>query len=129
MAAKLGLDFSEFEALKERLTQIPSKSEEALNRVIHTEGVKIIEDKITNRLPVSKVRKKHAKGSKPFKATPSNLAIEIKPKPKFRYLVFPNLGLGNKNKTAYEFMEQGLQDATKPILEKLNKEVDNIINE
>ncbi|PNP90666.1 hypothetical protein BMT55_11620 [Listeria newyorkensis] len=116
------------------MEQIPNRSETAMNQVIHREGAALIQESILKRLPISKThgrnrQKKHAKTSQPFQVVASHLAVEIKPKARFRYLVFPNKGLGNKNKNPQEFMEYGVADATPAIVEKLNQAIDRIINE
>ncbi|EUJ22987.1 Gp9 protein [Listeria grandensis FSL F6-0971] len=134
MAVRFGIDFADFEQLQKKIEQIPQQSENALNQVIHREGATLIQENILQRLPISKVngrnrRKKHAKTSQPFQVVTSNLSVEIKPKARFRYLVFPNKGLGNKNKNPQEFMEVGVADATPKIVEKLNQAMDRIINE
>ncbi|MED2584574.1 hypothetical protein P4201_30205, partial [Bacillus thuringiensis] len=58
-----------------------------------------------------------------------NLTLTLKPKSKYRYLVFPDLGLGtSKKKAAKKFMERGVDKKVDYSIEELNKSLIEEIN-
>lgn len=113
-----------YEVNKEQLDEItkameliPERAEQAVNHVLQAKGGKEIMQSILHFMPESKLNKKHAKQSEPLKMVFPNLAVKIFEKPKFGYLVFPNLGIGKRNKTPQRFMEEGLKAKSQTVHE------------
>ncbi|HHB1898982.1 TPA: hypothetical protein ACOQ9V_003995 [Bacillus cereus] len=129
------VEFGDIEALERKMKQIPSKSEQTLNRVLHTDGVNLAVESIQPKIPVStwkgRVRnKKHAKDQKALTNSKLNLGFVIRPTPRFNYLKYPDLGIGNSKKnTPRKILERGLNTATPKISERLNTELDKVINQ
>ncbi|MBH0159115.1 hypothetical protein IHV10_22350 [Fictibacillus sp. 5RED26] len=133
---KWALDFKDIEILEEKMKQIPGRSEQAINDVLHGEGVNIVVREIQPQIPVStwknRVRKKkHARHvTNPQSSKKENLGFTIRPKPKFNYLKYPDLGIGkSKRNEPQHFMNKGLQKASPIIIEKLNDALDKTIKE
>ncbi|MGM9925168.1 MAG: hypothetical protein ACI35R_13065 [Bacillus sp. (in: firmicutes)] len=128
------VDFSAFEVLEDKLKQIPDKSERIVNRVLHNEGMKITMDEIQPYIPVShwegRVRqKRHARSSPALKGETINLGFTVRPKPKFNYLKYPDLGIGQSHRNEpLRFMERGLRRATPKIIDRLMDELMREIN-
>ncbi|MBP3967734.1 hypothetical protein KAF80_01565 [Bacillus sp. WL1] len=129
------VEFGDIEALERKMKQIPSKSEQTLNKVLHTDGVNLAVESIQPKIPVStwkgRVRnKKHAKDQRALTNSKLNLGFMIRPTPRFNYLKYPDLGIGNSKKnTPRKILERGLQTATPKISERLNTELDKVINQ
>lgn len=130
------VDFSGIEELVDNLKRIPEQSETLINVVIHNDGIQIAIDEIQPEIPVSqwknRVRKKkHARNEKnPQVSQKSNLSFTIKPKPKFNYLKYPDLGIGTSSKNPpKQFMKKGLDEASPKIIEKLNEEINKNIEQ
>ncbi|MBO0450755.1 HK97 gp10 family phage protein [Candidatus Enterococcus murrayae] len=114
-----------------KMEKYASESERIINNVLKQKGSDIAIKKIEPTVPVSEERlrngHKHAKFSNPFKATHENLRFTIRPKPKFGYLKYPELGIGHsKNNEPEEFMQRGLQISLDPITEALLKGFDEL---
>jgi hypothetical protein len=131
-----GIDFKDIEILEEKMRQIPGRSEKALNEVLHGEGINLAIREIQTEIPVSTWknrarRKKHARHvANPQTNKKENLGFTIRPKPKFNYLKYPDLGIGNsKRNNPQHFMKKGLQKASPVIIEKLNKALDKTIKD
>lgn len=64
------VEFGDIEALERKMKQIPSKSEQTLNRVLHTDGVNLAVESIQPKIPVStwkgRVRNKNMPKIKSF---------------------------------------------------------------
>lgn len=129
------VEFGDIEALERKMKKIPSKSEQTLNKVLHTDGVNLAVESIQPKIPVStwkgRVRnKKHAKDQRALTNSKLNLGFMIRPTPRFNYLKYPDLGIGNSKKnTPRKILERGLQTATPKISERLNTELDKVINQ
>ncbi|CAH2465100.1 hypothetical protein [Bacillus mycoides] len=134
-ASSWSVEFGDIEALENKLKQIPGKSEQALNKVLHSDGVNLAVESIQPKIPVStwkgRVRnKRHAKDQKALTNSKLNLGFTIRPTPRFNYLKYPDLGIGNSKKNApKKILERGLQTATPKISERLNTELDKVINQ
>ncbi|MBG9841778.1 MULTISPECIES: hypothetical protein [Bacillus cereus group] len=134
-ASSWSVEFDDIEALERKMKQIPGKSEQALNKVLHTDGVNLAIESIQPKIPVStwkgRVRnKKHAKDQKALTNSKLNLGFMIRPTPRFNYLKYPDLGIGNSKKnTPRKILERGLHTATPKISERLNTELDKVINQ
>lgn len=129
MAVKFELDYSEIEKLEKNIAKIPNLAEEAINQVLHIEGVRIVTENITSLMPVSNVHKNHAKDSKWQAHKTGNLEFTIAANKKHGYLVFPDRGLGSSNPKEQAFMQRGLDAATPIIIDKLHERIDKIIME
>lgn len=128
------LDFRGLRELEEKMKQIPGRSEVAINDVLHNKGIPITIEAIQPDIPVStwknRVRdKKHARDTKnPQAAEKQNLAFTIRPKPRFNYLKYPDLGIGqSQHNPPQHFMNKGLKKAAPKIIEELNKRIDEEI--
>lgn len=102
--------------LMQAMEKVPKRSEEIINKVLHSSGGKEVSMAIIGFMPRSDRTKKHAKDSKPLEQEDINLGFRIfakggaaKNKGSFGYLVFPNEGRGPSNPVAQEFFEQGLE--------------------
>lgn len=141
MSARFELNYEQIGELEQKLARLPGKVEEAINDVLHTDGIEIATEEITKLLPVSRARnrireKQHAKTSKWSKNEKENLGFTIKSKGgaankkgSFGYLAFPNEGRGAHNPVEQRFMERGLEKATPRIMERLNGKIDQILEE
>lgn len=132
MSVRFEIDAEEIENLGEKMKMIPDETEQVINDYLHQEAIDEVKRNIIFRMPISKVAKKkpHAKLSKSLNDTRFNLGFEIKPYPRFRYLVFPDQALGtSRNNAPQEFMEKGLEQSTVNIIRRLNEKIDNKIKE
>ncbi|TLS37739.1 hypothetical protein [Pseudalkalibacillus caeni] len=134
MSARFEIDYEDVKQLQEKFAKIPGKVEEHINTILHNFGVKTVQDTIITRIPVSKkkgkVEKKHAKNSRPLRSITFNLGFETKPKKPYRYLVFPDKGLGTSvHNSPDEFMIEGMNSSTPRIMQEINKKVDQLIKE
>lgn len=130
------VDFSDFNNLVEKLKRVEGGSEKIINKVVHNDGIKNTTEEIQKNIPVStwenQVRsKKHVKNVKnPQTSKKVNLGFTLKPKPKYDYLKYPDLGIGtSKNNDAQRFMKKGLDNSTPKTLRKLDQEVDQYLNQ
>ncbi|MCQ6531160.1 hypothetical protein [Bacillus mycoides] len=132
-ASSWSVEFGDIETLENKLKQIPGKSEQALNKVLHRDGVNLAVESIQPKIPVStwkgRVRnKRHAKDQKALTNSKLNLGFTIRPTPRLNYLKYPDLGIGNSKKnTPQKILERGLQTATPKISERLHAELDRVI--
>lgn len=134
VASKWEIDFKDLEVLEKKLALIPEKSAKTINDVIHGKGIELTEMSVRNHIPVSSwdggIRsKQHARNVNfPTIATKQNLGFVIRPKPKFRYLVFPDLAVGqSRNNVPVEFMAGGLETASPHIVGNMNRALDEVI--
>ncbi|WP_180235261.1 hypothetical protein, partial [Bacillus cereus] len=90
----------------------------------------LIERSILGLMSITNRKKKHAKMFKSLSTNNKiNLTIILKPKPKFQYLVFPDLGVGTSIKNAPQrFMERGVERETNQSIEECNKALLEEIN-
>lgn len=116
---KFKIDISKQEKLVQSLEQMPTKSEKIINETLESYGKNKLIDSIKELIPISKRDKKHARESNPFKTEMINLGIDIKFKKDFRYLIFPDLGIGKHNLVSQNFTSKGMDNAHDDILNKL----------
>jgi len=133
---KYEIDYTSVTDLQEKLSQIPGKGEEIINRVMYLDGISILTDDITRFIPTSNKKKKHAADANWSKSTKFNLGFEIisrggaaNNKNSFGYLIFPDEGRGSKNPKAHDFTGKGLEQSTPKIMEILNAEINKKILE
>lgn len=141
MGVKFEADFEEIARLEEKMARLPNKMEEAMNKVLHNHGIKMVKREITHVLPRSKGRKRksshvHARDTTWSVGQKHNLSFTVKSKGgsadrvgSFGYLVFPNEGRGRSNPREQRFMEKGLQVAVPKILEQMHKHIDKVLEE
>lgn len=130
------IDFGNVDELIEKFKRVEGGAEGIINNVIHNDGIQMAIEHIQPDIPVShwknKVRnKKHARNvQNPQSSKKNNLAFTIRPKPKYNYLKYPDLGIGTSKKNQPQhFMRKGLEKASPKIIEKLNDRIDQHINQ
>ncbi|WP_130806518.1 hypothetical protein [Senegalia massiliensis] len=130
------IDKKDLEMLEEKISKLGDNAESETNSIIHDFGFRTLEDKVTDKLPVSSRNKRHAKYSEPFKADKYNLGFDFKTKGgsankknSYGYLVFPNEGRGPRNKIAREFTNKGTSVAKPIIMKELLERITNKIQE
>ncbi|MFV1455182.1 hypothetical protein EXW59_11650 [Bacillus mycoides] len=130
MCAKFSVDYSQVDKLEQNAQRLPNKAEKILNDVLKVKVSPRLEKSIMGLIPASKKKKKHAKMFKALSVNnKENLAVIFKPKPKFKYLVFPDLGVGTSIKNAPQhFMEYGVEKEINQSIEDLNKALIEEIN-
>ncbi|MEW4235994.1 hypothetical protein Q0N71_14565 [Bacillus thuringiensis] len=130
MCAKFNVDYAQMEWLEQNIKKLPNRAEKILNDVLKVKVSPLLERSILGLMPVSSRKKKHAKMFKSLSANNTeNLTVTLKPKPKFQYLVFPDLGLGTSIKNAPQrFMERGVERETNKSIEECNKALLEEIN-
>ena len=116
-----------------KMEKYSSESERVINQVLRNRGSDIAVKKIEELIPVSEeqLRKghKHAKFSSPLQVEHINLGFIVRPKKKFDYLKYPDLGIGHsKNNQPEEFMKRGLQIALDPITDELLRGFEELNN-
>jgi hypothetical protein len=134
MTVQFKFDYKELDGLLKKVKRLPDNVEKTINGVLHTFGVRKVVQYITQDMPMSKGQKRHAKLSDWSKSEEGNLEFTIKAaggaanKPgSFGYIVFPNEGRGPYNPLEQRFMESGLYKATNPVMEELNRTVEERI--
>lgn len=130
------VEFNDVMALEEKIKMFPGRAEKAINKTLHTEGIEIATREMTNLIPVSKAKKKHAKEINWSRSEIGNLEFVVKSKGgaankkgSFGYLIFPDEGRGPSNPWAQHFSDRSLQKATPKILEKLHGALEELIEE
>lgn len=118
--------------LLKKIEQIPDKSESAINEALKSRSGKTALEQIDKGTPVSKgqLRRghKHARGADAYKVIYGNLSFKIRPKAKYEYLKYPDLGIGTSaKKSAQEFLNQGLNRSVPKIHQQLLDAVEKII--
>ena len=119
------------DALLIKMQNYSSQSEAVINQVLKESGGQLAVDKITNLIPISRedLRRghRHAKGSKPLNVQYFNLGFRVRPKKKFEYIKYPDLGIGTSQyNQPQDFMQHGLQMAVSPITEALIRGFDEL---
>lgn len=116
---KFELNDEQMSKLSEHMQSLSGRSEEVINRTLKQSGAKEMIQAIVGFIPLSKGKGPHAKNSNPIKVTMINLGFELKPKPKFKYLVFPDQGIGRRNQIAQRMFEKGAEQSNDKILNLL----------
>ncbi len=122
-----------YDKLLVKMEKYSSESERVINRVLRSHGSDIAVKKIEQLIPVSEeqLRKghKHAKFSRPLQVEHINLGFIVRPKKKFDYIKYPDLGIGHSQyNQPEEFMKRGLQIALDPITDELLKGFEELNN-
>lgn len=113
------------EKMAEGLKKTSSTLESKLNEYLHTKGGQHVIQGIIGFMPRSDRKKAHAKERSSLKSRNFNLGFEISPKAPYKYLVFPDQGIGKNNSVAQEFFQKGLGSRE----DKLFNDVIKIIDE
>lgn len=141
MSVKYTVDYKDIERLESKVKQLPGKTENIINDILHKQGIRKTVENITQFINISTRdgrprNKRHAKTSGWHASDLFNLGFSVKAKGgaankkgSFGYLVFPNEGRGPHNPFEQRFMERGLEVATPKILDVLNVELDKKIKE
>lgn len=116
---KFQLNDEQSKRLETAMQTIKDTSEKVVNEVLETKGTKIMIAQIVGLINIGALDNKHAKLSNPLKHTMGNLGFIITPKPRFSYLVFPDMGGTIRNRPAQKFFEKGAESANELILNEL----------
>ncbi|TWW13171.1 hypothetical protein LABALGNA3A7_09770 [Dellaglioa algida] len=128
---KINLDG--FDNLLSKLERIPNQSEDVINKTLQNQSGKTAFREIDHGTPISKkelsrTHKKHARGSDAYKIVYTNLGFLIRPKKKFEYIKYPNLGIGtSQHNSPRIFMENGLTRSLSKIQQQIMNAVDQIL--
>lgn len=133
---EIEVDFSDVEILEEKLSKLGDDAEPTVNEVLHGMGVDTVTRDVTDLLPVSSRKKKHAKHSRPFTHEPQNLGFIFKTrggaaknKTSFGYLVFPDEGRGPRNPVEQDFTGRGIDRAKPKIINELTEVITRKLQE
>lgn len=134
------VEFDDLTSLHDKIKQLPGIAENAINNVLHAQGIEIVTREMTNLLPKSEKKPHwessgpHAKESKWSKSETFNLGFAVKSKGgaanrtgSFGYLVFADEGRGPFNPWKQNFSERASQRASSKILDKLHGTLDQIL--
>lgn len=124
MANQWQLSLKGVDEIVQRVVQLPNQAESIINTALKAGSGDVAMKRIEGKTPISReqLRKghRHANGSAPYKVTYENLGFIIRPKKKFEYLKYPDLGIGtSKGNAPRQFLRNGLDDATPKIKEQL----------
>lgn len=130
---KFELKDKDVERIKQAITKLGDSSESAINKYLHNTGGEKIAKGITNYIPVSKRKKKHAKNSKWYKQNNYNLAVGVENstsgKNSFYYLYYVATGTGTSKKNGpNDFMKKGMDQEYNDIVNGLVNEIEQNIN-
>ncbi|HDR6244496.1 TPA: hypothetical protein QCU24_002217 [Bacillus cereus] len=130
MSANFSIDSSQFDSLQRNIERLPNVAETIINEDLKSKIAPVMKKSVLGLIPISNRKKAHAKLYKSIKDdTKENLTLTLKPKPKYRYLVFPDLGVGtSKKKMPQKFMERGVEQKVNYSIEELNKSLIEQIN-
>lgn len=131
------LDVDQLAQLEKKIGKLKEVGENIINESLRNFGVRTTIKDISQLIPKSsraiknpkKGTTKHAKGNNPLKNSTFNLGFYVNSKSEFNYLVFPNEGIGKRNKTEQRFIERGLEEATPKIIDELNNVLNKRIEE
>ena len=109
MGIRYDLGYDNSKKLEDALKKSATNLEPKLNEYLHIKGSKEVMKSVIDFTPISNRNKAHAKESGSLKTSTSNLSFEVTTKGKFRYLFFPDQGIGKHNLVAQQFFERGLK--------------------
>ena len=116
------------EKIVEGLKKTSSALESKLNEYLHTKGGQYAIQGIIGFMPKSDRKKAHAKERSSLKSRNFNLGFEISPKSPYKYLVFPDQGIGKNNPVAQELFQKGLGSKEDKIFNDVIKIIDENIS-
>ena len=126
MAASIRLETKGVEEIQKAMDAYGDGYGEVLKRVLYDDASLEISEGIAKLLPVSgRTFKGHSKGAKATGATGvfmrvlygDSLTLEVKTRPRFGYLYFPDTGTGYTQPMVQDFMGRGLEAATPKVVE------------
>lgn len=138
MSAKYLVDYKDIELLEERMSRLPNVMEGVVNKVLHSDGIRIATEEVTRLIPVATKpgRLPHARHVDWSKSEEDNLGFTVKSKGgaasnkySYGYLVFPDEGRGSSNPVAQEFLDSGLNNAVPKIITRVLVDVDKKLKE
>lgn len=137
-----GVEFVEIDRLQEKMLKIPHLSEVVINEKLQNKVEPETPKEMREIFPMSKRNPQmpitlesgkkavvgHAKSSESLKVTHENLGFTVRPKTNWRYLVFPDLGIGDANPLPLEFLRQGMERRVPVIAQDLESALEVAIN-
>lgn len=129
-ASDWDVDFSGFDVLLERCQKLPDRAEKIINETLRNESGPTAVKAIDSDTPVSKTGlrqgHRHAKGANEYQVSYNNLGFVVRPKKKFDYLKYPDLGIGTSiNNAPQNFLNTGLNKSVVKIVDQLVAALDN----
>ncbi len=125
MGIRYDLSYDNSKKLEEALKKSAINLEPKLNDYLHVRGSKEVMKSVIDFTPISNRNKVHAKESGSLKTNTSNLSFEVTTKGKFRYLYFPDQGIGKHNLVvAQQFFERGLKSKEDKIFKDIMKVIE-----
>lgn len=114
--------YEQTEKLIDAMREYGSGSGRVIDEVLHTEGGRLINDRIMQLLPESgrkwKGKKPAARKAKPFEQKNDSLEVTIRTKYAYHYLYFPDDGTNTKrHKGQQYFMYRGAEDKSAEIID------------
>lgn len=110
--------------LESKIKSLPVVAESVINDNLHNKGSNITINEIKRLIPVSSRKKTHAAYSDSLRVKKINLGFIIENTPKFWYLQFPELGIGNSYlNQPEEFMNRGINVAMPKIIDSLENDL------
>ncbi|HFK1427319.1 hypothetical protein SIL04_05080 [Bacillus cereus group sp. BfR-BA-00331] len=127
---KFTADYTQFETLERNIMKLPNAAEKIINADLKDKIAPVMKKSILGLVPVSDRKKQHAKSFQAIDSdTKKNLTLRLRPKQKYRYLVFPDLAVGTSHKkTPQDFMDRGVEKEINYSVEELNKSLIEEIN-
>ena len=128
------IDATEFERLQNAIKNFPGNAEGAINEVLHTEGIQLIQDAVRNLMPVSgrewKGKKAAAKGAKSLTDTKGNLFVWVRTPNNYHYLYFPDDGSNTRRHAGnQQFFLKGAEKEQEKIIDLcVNRLIDSFEN-
>lgn len=119
------VEFNSLDSLVDKMKQLPDQSEKIINRVLHEKSAQKAVLSIIQGMPISEVKKrltnkKHARLNQPMTINTMNLGFKVRPKKKYDYVKYPDLGIGTSIKNhPQEFMRKGMEKEVKVISDEL----------
>lgn len=118
MSATFKIDYEQMLKLEDKMAQYSGNVEEAVNRVIHDRGAKLIVMNIIGFMPRSKKNKPHAKDNpRSVFVENFNLGATFSEGGNFAYLIFPEAGLGKRNPVEQAFFLEGVEASHEVIMD------------
>lgn len=115
--ASFKINYEQMLKLEDKMAKYPGDVEEAVNRVIHERGSKLIVMNIIGFMPRSKGPGPHARDSaRSVFVEKVNLGATFSEGGNFSYLIFPEAGLGKRNPVEQAFFLEGVEKSHEVIM-------------
>ncbi|MGL9969365.1 hypothetical protein [Enterococcus sp. DIV1420a] len=132
----------EVDKLQEKMIQIPHLSEVVINKTLENKSEPQTTESIKQLFPISKRNPQlpitlesgkratvgHIQNADSLKIMHENLGFTVRPKPNWRYIVYPDLGIGNANPLPQEFMRKGMERRIPAITKELEEALQEEVN-